>query len=147
MTLLLTAFAACSEDNKNDGPGAPAAKSVAGSYTGDMTCSVMGDESVFEDLTFEMEATDDATVSVTIPSFGEPPMKMPSMTVADVAVSGTDGFYTLASTEFKGTTADGKSYSGILTGNSENRTLTLRFNLNYGAMPMPLICTFTANKK
>lgn len=145
--LLMTTIAACSDDKKNDEPAAPAAKSIEGSYTGPMSCTVMGNESVFDDLTFEVEATDDATVSVTIPSFGEPPMKMPSMTVSGVAVSGTDGSYTLSSTEFKGTTANGKSYSGTLTGNSENGTLTLRFNLNYGAMPMPLICTFTADKK
>ena len=80
--LVMTTIAACSDDNKNDEPAAPAAKSVEGSYTGPMSCTVMGDESVFDGLTFEVEATDDATVSVTIPSFGEPPMKMPSMTVA-----------------------------------------------------------------
>ena len=46
---LTTAFTSCSDDDNNE-PEIPAAKSVAGTYTGDMSCTVMGSESTFEDM-------------------------------------------------------------------------------------------------
>lgn len=142
---LVATMTSCSD--KEDEPSIPAAKSVAGTYNGDMTCSVMGSESVFEDMTFTVESTDDATVNVTISSFGNPPMQVPEVCVSGVKVSGTDDKYALAPTEFKGTTDAGKAYSGTLQGSFENNELTIKFNLQYGAMPMPMICTFTAPKK
>lgn len=140
----VTTMTSCSDDN--DDPIIPAAKNVAGTYNGDMSCSVMGQASVFEDVTFVVNAVDEATVNITISSFGEPPMQVPDITVSDVVVSGTEGVYTLAETEFNGTTDNGKAYSGTLQGTFANNTLTINFNLQYGAMPMPMICTFTAQK-
>lgn len=96
---LSTGFTSCS-DNEEDQPAAPAAKSVEGAYLGDMTCSVMGSESTFEDMTFTLAATDDATVSLTMSSFGEPPMQVPEITIPDIKVSGENGTYTLATTNF-----------------------------------------------
>lgn len=139
-------LSSCSDDEKDE-PSVPAAKSVAGSYDGDMTCSVMGSESVFEDVTFDVTATDDAAVSVAIPSFGNPPMRVPEIAVAGVKVSGTDGTYSLAATEFSGTTPDGKAYSGVMQGDFAGNTITIKFSLQYGAMPMPMICTFSAPRK
>lgn len=148
-TLLLLAgvtpvITSCSDDNKE--PESPAAQSVAGSYTDMMTCTVAGSESEFENLTFTLTPTDDYTVTVVTPSFGNPPMKMPQITVSGVKVTGTDGSYTLAPTEFNGTTDSGKAYSGTLRGSFENNTLKIDFQLNYGAMPMPLICSFESKK-
>lgn len=142
---LVATMSSCSEDD--DEPATPAARYVAGTYSGDMTCSVMGSESVFEDMTFSVAAIDDATVDVVIPSFGNPPMQVPEITVTGVNVSGADGTYTLAPAEFKGTTDAGKAYSGSIQGSFENDEITIRFSLQYGAMPMPMICTFTAPKK
>lgn len=147
--ILLTGAAVCAtscSDEKEDEPAAPAAKSVEGTYSGDMICSVMGDESTFEDVTFTLTAVDDATVKMTIPSFGNPPMQVPEITVEDIKVSGSDGTYTLASTEFSGETATGKAFSGTAQGSYVSNTLTIQFNLQYGAMPMPMICTFSAPK-
>ena len=93
---ITSVFSSCSD--KDDEPSLPAAEYVAGTYTGDMTCSVMGNESVFEDLTFNVDATDDATVDITLPSFGNPPMQVPQINVSDVKVSGSDGTYTLVVT-------------------------------------------------
>ena len=107
----------------------------------------MGNESVFEDLTFNVDATDDATVDITLPSFGNPPMQVPQINVSDVKVSGSDGTYTLATTEFSGTTDSGRAVSGTIEGSYADQVLTIRFNLQYGAMPMPMICTFSAPKK
>lgn len=135
----------CSDND--DKPSAPAAKSVEGTYTGDMSCTVMGSESAFEDMTFTVTATDDATVSIAIPCFGNPPMQVPQMTVAGVKVSGEDGSYALASTEFNGTTDGDKTYSGTLHGTAADKAVTIEFSLQYGAMPMPMICRFTSSAK
>lgn len=144
--LALVSFPSCSDD-KDQPEATPAAKSVAGTYRGDMTCSVMGQESTFADVTFTVSAKDDTTVDIAMPEFGEPPMKVPAISVADVKVTGTDGTYTLASTTFSGTLPNGKNYSGTLQGDYASDKMTIRFNLQYGAMPMPMICSFTAPKQ
>lgn len=143
---LMAAFTSCSDDDDNDAPAPPAAKSIEGTYTGDMSCSVMGQESTFENMTFTLTAIDDATVKITISEFGNPPMKVSSISIDGVKVSGADGNYTLAATDFKGETS-GKAYSGTAQGSFANNQLTIKFNLQYGAMPMPMICSFTAPKK
>lgn len=141
---IMATMSSCSDDK--DEPTLPAAKNIEGSYSGDMSCTVMSSESTFENMTFTVKATDDATVSVTISEFGEPPMKMPSITVPGIKVSGSDGTYTLATTEFSGDN-NGKKYSGTAQGSFTNKILTFKFNLQYGAMPMPMICSFTAPQK
>lgn len=144
--LCLSGMVSSCSDSEEDGPAVPAAKSVEGTYNGDMVCSVMGNESVFEDMTVTIDATDESSVSVTVSPFGSAPMAVPALEINGVPVSGEDGVYTLASTEFSGTTESGKAYSGTLQGNYEEDEMTVRFNLLYGAMPMPMICTFTAPK-
>lgn len=142
-----TTFTSCSDDDDDDAPALPAAKSIAGTYTDNMTCSVMGSESVFENVTFTLTATDDATLAIEISSFGEAPMQVPGISINNVAVSGIDGTYTLAATEFSGKTEAGKAYSGTIQGSFADNTLTVKFNLQYGAMPMPMICSFSSVKK
>lgn len=144
-TGFLMSFTSCGSDDE-DQPANPAAKSVAGSYTGDMSCSVMGQTSTFEDVTFTVTAVDDATVSIAVSDFGEPPMKVEGLTMTGVKVSGSEGTYELAATEYNGTTAAGKAYSGTVRGNYANGILNVDFQLKYGAMPMPMICTFNAPK-
>lgn len=139
-------FTSCS-DEKGDEPTTPAAKSVAGTYTGDLTCSVMGEASVFEAKTFTVEAVDDATVNVTIPSFGNPPMQLPEIQVEGVAVSGTNGTYKLAETAIDVTTESGKKCTGTLGGEFADNTLRINFTLQYGNMPMPMVCSFSAPKE
>lgn len=141
---LAMGISSCSDNN--DEPAQPAAKSIEGTYTGDMTVSVAGSESVFEDIDFNVVATDDASVDITVDSFGNPPMQIPEFTITGVVVSGTDGIYALAPTEFRGTTADGRAFSGTTRGAYENGILSVDVSLQYGAMPMPLICSFSAPK-
>lgn len=143
---IAAAFTSCSDDD-DDNPAIPAAKSIVGTYNGDMTCSVMGSESVFEAVTVSVAATNDATVTVAVSSFGNPPMQIPEIKIPGIKVSGSNEKYSLAATEFSGTTAEGKTYSGTLQGNLDNNIFTVRINLQYGAMPMPIICTFSSNKK
>lgn len=141
---MVATFTSCSDND--DEPATPAAKSVESVYTGPMTCNVMGSESVFENQTLTVTATDDTTVNVTISTFGNPPMQVPQLTITGVKVSGTDGKYSLARTEFSGSTDAGRAYSGTLEGSFADGAIKLDFSLQYGAMPMPMICSFTAPK-
>lgn len=142
---LIAGVSSCSDKNEDE-PAVPAAKEIAGTYEGDMICSVMGQESTFEGMTYTVTAEDDTNVTVSVSSFGNPPMQVPGFSIEGVKVSGTDGTYTLAATNFSGD-ANGKAFSGVLKGSYAEKELTVEFTLNYGAMPMPMICTFTAPKK
>ena len=142
----LMTFTSCGNNDDDDQPATPAARSVAGSYEGDMSCTVMGSESVFEGVTFTVTAVDDANVNIAVSDFGEPPMKVEGFVMNGVKVSGADGTYQLATTEYSGTTSAGKAYSGTVSGSYANGVLSVQFNLQYGAMPMPMICSFSAPK-
>lgn len=144
MAFGLFGFTSCGSDD--DEPSTPAARIVEGSYTGDMTCSVMGSADVFEDLTFTVTAVSDAKVNLTIPSFGNPPMQLPEIVIDNLDVTGSDGSYTIQETVKEGTLDNGKAYKVTLAGAYAGDRLTINFNLQYGSMPMPMICTFTAPK-
>lgn len=145
---LAASITSCSgDDDNNNEPDEPAAQSIAGTYSGNMTCTVMGSEEEYENMSYVITATDDATVSIILPGFGTPPMQLPEMTVTGLKVSGKDGVYTIAATEFSGTSDQGKVYSGAIRGSFENNTLTLDYSLQYGAMPMSMYFSFSAPKE
>ncbi len=144
MTFGLLGLSSCSSDD--DEPSTPAARSIEGSYTGDMSCSVMGSEDIFDNMTFTVTAVDDSKVNLTIPSFGNPPMQLPQIIVKNLEVTGTEDNYTIPETVTEGTLDNGKAYKITLTGAYAGDKLTINFNLNYGAMPMPMICSFSAPK-
>lgn len=143
--LFVTVAASCSDDD--DEPAAAAAKEIAGTYNGDISCTVMGSESIFEDKTCVVTATSDTEVSITIDSFGEAPMALPSITVEGLKVTGADGIYAVEAAPFSGTTDAGKNYSGTIKLAYTNGVVVIDFQLQYGAMPMPLICSFTSQKQ
>ena len=128
MMLCAVAFTSCDDDN-DDKTSKPAAKEVAGTYKGDMTCAVAGSESVFEDVTFILTAADDAKTDITISTYGE------------------NGKYALAPTEYTETLANQKVAKGAIKGDYDNGTLNLTFTLQYGAMPMIMTNTFSATKE
>ncbi len=136
----------CSRDKDEPAP-AVAAKSIAGSYKGSLKSVVMGTETTFDNVAVTLAAPDDATVDVAIGTFGTPPMAVPAFAVKGVKVTGANGTYTLATTEFSGTSTTGRNYSGTLQGSFAQDKLTVQFNLKYGAMPMPMVCTFTAPRE
>jgi hypothetical protein len=142
--LTITAMTSCSSDDDEQMPGA--AKVVAGEYTSDLTCSVNDAESKFENVTVTIVEKSESTVDIKIGSYGNPPMQVPSLTIENVTVTGQDGTYNIANTEFEGTAENGKKYSGVLTGGYTGNKLTLKFNLHYGAMPMAMINTFESAK-
>lgn len=139
--LLCAGLAACSD--KDEEPTVPTAKEVAGSYTGNMMCTAMGADMSFDDVDVTITATDDSHVTVIIASFGNPPMQLPQLIIDGVSVSGVNGNYSLANTQFSGTASDGKNYSGTLKGTLAS-TLELQMNLQYGNMPVPLVCSYSA---
>ncbi len=151
MTMIAAGFlmsvTSCGSDDDNDQPAAPAAGAVAGTYNGNMSCTVMQSTSDFEDVIFTVTAVDDATVNIAVSDFGEAPMKVEGFSMNGVKVSGADGTYELAATEYSGTTAAGKAYSGTVRGSYAGGVLNVQFQLQYGAMPMPLICSFSAPKQ
>ena len=65
-----------------------------------------------------------------------------SFDVPAVKVSGDNGIYEIATTDFSGTNDAGQFYSGMLHGTVVDGILTLEFSLHIGAMPMPMTCKF-----
>lgn len=149
MTLCLAVAGTLSScSNKDDEPSLPAAKQIAGTYVGDITCSVLNTELKYENLSVKLKATDDATIVVTIPSFGgNGHNTLSSFDIAAVEVSGNDGIYKIATTKFSGTNDAGQAYSGTLQGDMAEGILTLEFVLHIGAMPMPMTCKFISTGK
>lgn len=142
----MLSFTSCGSDD-NDAPKVPAAKSIAGTYKGNMSCSVMGQASDYADMTFTVTATSDTNVSIQLPAFGEAPMALPSITAEGLEVTEADGVYTIKQKEIQGTLSNGKEYTLIIAGSCQNSALTLNYNLQYGKMPMPMICSVTAAPK
>lgn len=142
----LVGISSCSETKENT-PATPAAKNIEGLYYGDIDCSVMGQVSTFEEGAFQIAATDEATVTVTLPSFGEGTMLLPSIPITGVKVYEADGVTTLKQTQTTGQTTEGKNYTCTLTGTITGKKLSIKFTLVYGAMPMPMICSSEALKR
>lgn len=143
--LLSVSIASCSDNN--DEPPTPDSESIDGTYRGDLECTVMGSASVFDNKEFKITAIDESTVSIELPAFGDAPMAMPAIRLDGVKVTETDGTVTLATTEVSGVSDSGKNYTVTVTGTVKDNTLELKFNLQFGAMPMPLICQTTATRQ
>ena len=134
---MCVAFSSCSSDDDND--TVAAAKEIAGSYTSTLDMTVMGEASTYDNLTMKIEAVDDATVKVTLPACGEGMMALPALEVPAVKVSGSNG----------GTvTVNGaeKKYTVTLEGTFKDNTLTVKYSVQYGKMPMPMIGKFVCKK-
>ncbi|MDE6136722.1 MAG: calycin-like domain-containing protein [Muribaculaceae bacterium] len=144
---LLTSLSlqSCSDDN-NDEPAAPAAKSVAGSYTGDLGMTVMGSTDTTEDVTFSLTATDDTHATLTFPTYGNPPMQIQEFDIPGLAVTKDGETYKIARTDYEQTLANGRTASGAVEGDVVDGVLTLRFTLLYGAMPMEMVGNFSGSK-
>lgn len=140
LTLAL-GFTACS-DNEKDEPRDSSVAEVVGEYVGTMACTAMGTDLNFDDVAVTVTAADDNNVDITVDAFGNPPMRFSALKITGVTVSGNQ----LVATEFSGTAADGKNYSGALQGEL-NGKLSLNLTVTYGAMPFPLVCNYSGEKK
>ena len=137
----------CGGDDDNNADVAPgAAKMVEGSYVSTMNCEVMKQMFVYENVSVDIVAKDDATVDIKVGGFGEGGRALAPIEINDVKVTGENGNYTITSKEFSGTTETGKAYSGVVTGSYTVSKLSLEYSLQYGAMPMPMKNTYEAQK-
>lgn len=144
---MCVAFSSCSSDDDNN--TVAAAKEIAGSYTGSLDMTVMGEASTHNNLTMKIEAVDDATVKVTLPACGEGTMALPALEVPAVKVSGSNGAYAFSQESYAGTvTVNGaeKKYTVTLEGTFKDNTLTVKYSVQYGKMPMPMIGEFVCKK-
>ena len=144
---MCVAFSSCSSDDDNN--TVAAAKEIAGSYTGSLDMTVMGEASTHNNLTMKIEAVDDATVKVTLPACGECMMALPALEVPAVKVSGSNGAYAFSQESYAGTvTVNGaeKKYTVTLEGTFKDNTLTVKYSVQYGKMPMPMIGKFVCKK-
>lgn len=144
---MCVAFSSCSSDD--DPVAVPAAKEIAGTYTGSLDMTVMGTASTYDNLTMKIEAVDDATVKVTLPACGEGMMALPALEVPAVKASGSNGAYAFSQENYAGTiTVNGaeKKYTVTLHGTLKDKTLTVNYSVQYGKMPMPMIGRFVCTK-
>lgn len=147
MLAMCVSFTACSDD---DDEATPAAEVIAGSYTNNMTCTVMGQESTYENVNLTVTKTSESTVNIVLPGFGSGMMTLPSITLENVKVTGNETTAQIAEQVFTGTVVNAsgaeKQYTCTLSGSYANNTLTLNYSLQYGSMPMAMVCKFVSAK-
>ena len=144
---MCVAFSSCCSDDEPVAVTAP--KEIAGTYTGSLDMTVMGEASTYDNLTMKIEAVDDATVKVTLPACGEGMMALPALEIPAVKVSGSNGAYAFSQESYAGTiTVNGaeKNYTVTLQGTLRDNTLTVNYSVQYGKMPMPMIAKFVCTK-
>lgn len=152
LVLGFATLSSCS-DNDNDAPEAGAADAVAGAYTGKQvqTVTMNGvemDAGTYENYTYTLTATSTDEVSIKIPQHsmtGVATMVIPEITVTGVKVTGSNGVYTLARTE-NTQEVGGMNFKTVLQGTIKNGALELETAMTPGAMPFPIIGTFTGSK-
>ena len=144
MAVVMLSSCGGDDDNVDVLPGA--AKIVAGNYVATMNCEVMKQLLTYENVSVSIVAKDDATVDIKVSSFGEGGRALDPVDIKDVKVTGENGNYAITSKEFRGTTENGKAYSGVVTGTYVAGKLSLVYSLQYGSMPMPMQNTFEAQK-
>lgn len=150
---LAVGLTACSDDDDDD-DNVPAATSLSGTYSGDLSITVMGSETTSE-ASYIINKVDDNTVSLVLPaSTYSSSMSMPSLTVDNIPVTKT----TVAGVET--ITGSVESVSGTITVNEEEKSysfsdlaivgngteVSIVYTLQYGRMPMPMVCTFSGKK-
>ena len=145
-------FTSCGDDD-DDEIVIPAAETIAGNYTGEVTITVMGSDSK-SNGTYEIKKIDDTHVSMTTPALGEGAMAMPAITVNSIPVT-TSTIYSaevISATmaEAKGTiTVNGAekayTFSNIVIKNS-GKKISIVYSLQYGKMPMTMDYSFTGEK-
>lgn len=145
---MCVAFTSCGGDDDDD-VQIPAAKEIEATYTSNLEMTAMGETSTTEGAVLKIEAENDNTVKVTLPSSGSGMMALPALEVPAVAVSGSNGSYTFEKKDYKGTvTVNGteKKYTVTLQGTFKNNTLTVNYSLQYGKMPAAMVGKYVANK-
>jgi len=142
----------CSCSSDDDETEAPVASMVAGSYSGDETVMVMGDETK-ETETYVFTKATDTSVDLAVPQTGEGGMMViPGFTVKNIPLTKSNNTISgqLASYSGKVTDSKGaeKEYSvSEVTVLFSGQTVVVSFSLKYGTMPFAMATTFTGTKK
>lgn len=143
-------FESCGDD---DDETIAVAQTLAGSYSGELSTTVMGSESK-DNATYEIKKIDDTHVSMTTPAAGSGMMALPSITLDNIPVttSNKNGSEVVSASIDKvsgSITVNGaeKSYtfSDVVIVNSGNK-VSIAYSLQYGKMPVAMICSFVGNK-
>lgn len=146
MLAMICSFGATScDDDDNDID--TIADITDGTYIGTMTCTMMGIDSIFNDVTVEIDDIDNLNlVNVKIHAFGGKMFSLPTINVKEISVSAGDGgAVILKDKEFSNQVQMGstlKSYSGTLRGTVKGKTLDMEMAIKMGTMPQALVCKF-----
>lgn len=148
---LCASFTSCGDDD--DEKTVPAAESLAGTYTGTLSISVMGTEST-DTVSYVITKEDDTHVKMTIPAAGSGMMSLPSITVDNIpvttsTVNGAEVVSASVSTVSGTINVNGtdKSYTFndiVIVG--QNKTAAINYSLQYGKMPAAMVCAFKGTK-
>jgi len=150
-TMVFGVYSCGSDDNENE-PEKPVAAQVAGSYEGQEIIKVMGEVSSDTTTTYSFAKATDLTVDMTIPGFGMGAMTIPSFPVKEIPLTKGEKAITGKLDSYSGTVTDGKGQEKAYTVNNivvafDGETVAVTYELKYGAMPMPMMTTFTGTKK
>lgn len=140
---MCVAFSACSSSS-DDSKQADAA-AIAGTYVGNLSCTVSTSTSTVENASFIIEKVDDSHVNVTLPAFGEAPMALPSIKVEKLSVTESNGTYSIPESTFDQTikvNGNDKNISNTaIKATVKDGKLTINFSMKYGSMPFSMICS------
>ena len=101
-----------------------------------------------ENATFKLEKVDDSHVNIILPAFGSAPMALPSITVKNLAVTESNGTYSIPETSFDQTLENGKGLSKTaIKATIKDGKMQITFVLKYGNMPFVMNCSSNATKK
>ena len=143
MTLAVLCAVACSKEDNPKTPEQEAAEAIQGSYSGLMAMSVSGTSAGESEMTIQISAEDNGTVTVAFPALGTGSMQLGAFNIADVTVSAADnGSYTFSKESFEATAGDITITGSNLSGTISNGEARITMDIKPGSMPMSITCTF-----
>ena len=143
MTLAVLCAVACSKEDNPKTPEQEAAEAIQGSYSGLMAMSVSGTSAGESEMTIQISAEDNGTVTVAFPALGAGSMQLGAFNITDVTVSAADnGSYTFSKESFEATAGDITITGSNLSGTISNGEARITMDIKPGAMPMSITFTF-----
>ena len=143
MTLAVLCVVACSKENNPKTPEQEAAEAIQGSYSGLMAMSVSGTSAGESEMTIQVSAEDNGTVTVAFPALGAGSMQLGAFNITDVTVSAADnGSYTFSKESFEATAGDITITGSNLSGTISNGEARITMDIKPGSMPMAITFTF-----
>ena len=154
MAAVAIVIGVCSCDSDDDEPVVAVAEQVAGSYTGDIVITVMG-EPEDDDATFQFTKTSDTTVDMIIPQSGEGMMTIPPLTVKNIPLAKVNESIMGKLASYSGTVTNASGAEKAFTVSDlvvvfedapKGKAAVVTYSLKYGSMPFDMVTTFNGNK-